>query len=328
MKVAVLLLSGMRLYDLAIAVEVFQSRAQDHLPPNQVELVGPTSPAQLAGGITIPVTPLEDCTDPDVVLIPGFDDVASTLATPAGPAAAAALDFLRARHASGVELASLCTGAFLLAESGLLDGVRATTHWRYAPALQERHRSIQVDPDVIYVHDAGRRLWTSAGVTAGVDMCLAIAQSHLGAATAAAMARSMVLPVTRSGGQAQYVPPRARDRDLPGADLDRLRIAVHQDLTAEWTVARLAITAGLSRRTLQRRFTELGLSPTAWLIEQRVAAAQELLESTTAGVEQIAAQVGFGSSDAMRKHFQRLVSVSPSRYREAFGLARPTLGGG
>ncbi len=322
MKVAVLLLSGMRLYDLAIAVEVFRSRAQDHLPPNQVELVGPTSPAHLAGGITIPVTPLDDCRDPDVVVIPGVDDV-DTLTASDSPAVAAALDFLRAQHASGVELASLCTGAFLLAESGLLDGVRATTHWRHAPALQERHRSVRVDPDVIYVHDAGRRLWTSAGVTAGVDMCLAIAQSHLGAATAAAMARSMVLPVTRSGEQAQYLPPRARERDLPGADLDRLRIAVHQDLPADWTVARLATTAGLSRRTLQRRFTDLGLSPTAWLIEQRVAAAQELLESTTAGVEQIAAQVGFGSSDVMRKHFHRLVSVSPSRYREAFGRARP-----
>jgi transcriptional regulator GlxA family with amidase domain len=318
MKVAVLLLDGMRSFDLAIAVETFTSGPEDGAPAHEVVLAGPNSPVQLAGGLTAPVAPLAAIEGAELIIIPGFEDLPAAIASFAEPAAVAAVEALRAHHQAGAELASLCTGAFLLARTGLLDGAVATTHWHFTELLAELHPAMLVDPKVIYLHDAQRRLWSSAGVTAGVDMCLAILRRWHGAAAAAIVARSMVLASSREGQQAQFVPPRSRDVELPGAQFDRLRHQVAQDLHRSWPLAELAATAQVSPRTLQRRFAELGLSPSSWLIEQRVVAAQELLESTRLSVEEVATRVGFGSSDLLRKHFGRVVSTSPSRYRESF----------
>lgn len=318
MLVGVLLLPRMRSFDVAIAIEVFSSGVADGAPRNEVVLAGPSSPVPLSGGLRTEVEPLAALDRAELILIPGFDQIASVLADFDGAEIQEAAAWLRAQHARGATLAALCTGTFLLAETGLLDGSSATTHWRHAGRLAARRPAVRVDPAVIHLHDAERKLWTSAGVTAGVDMCLAIVRHFHGTAAAATVARSMVLPVSRSGGQAQFIPPRVGREDLPGADLDRLQQAVSAELGRRWTLERLAVAAQVSPRTLQRRFADLGISPSRWLIDQRVVAAQELLESSDLSIEQIAGRVGFGSADLFRKHFRARVSVAPSRYRETF----------
>jgi transcriptional regulator GlxA family with amidase domain len=196
----------------------------------------------------------------------------------------------------------------------------ATTHWRYCELLQRRHGRIRVDPTVLYTHDAERRLWTSAGVTAGIDLALAIVAAHHGASVAAEIARSMVLSAGRRGGQAQYVPVRYRAHEALGTVLDELREHVRQHLTRPWTLGELSALAHTSPRTLQRRFaSRTGMSMSRWLIDERLTAARELLESTTLTIEQIAQRVGFASADLLRKHFAARFGTPPSRYREAFG---------
>ncbi len=323
MQVAVVVLEGMRGFDLSIATEVFGSSAVDGVQLDRTSLIGPQASVALAGGLTVSARPLEELAGVDLVVVPGFADLDTSLTSLDDPDGAATVAALVRAHSRGAQLASLCTGAFLLARTGLLDGTRATTHWRHAARLQTLHPEIRVDASAIYLHDAPRRLWTSAGVTAGVDTCLAIVRYVHGATAAAAVARSMVMPVSRSGGQAQFVPPHSRPTDLPAAAFDRLREQVSVDLSSPWPLSRLAATAHVSPRTLQRRFAELGLLPSEWLIEQRVVAAQELLESSRLSVEQIAARVGFGSADLLRKHFGRRVSVAPTRYRASFQRTDP-----
>ena len=323
MRVAILAIDGMRGFDLSIAIEVFGSGAVDGAPANEVSVVGPADPVTLTGGMAAPTRPLATASDADLVVVPGFADLDASLAGFDDADGVAAVAALVDAHSRGAQLVSLCTGAFLLARTGLLDGARATTHWRHAARLQSLHPEIRVDATAIYLHDPARRLWTSAGVTAGVDTCLAIVRHVHGAAAAAAVARSMVIPVARSGGQAQFVPPRARPTDLPDAGFDRLRELVGSDLSAPWPLSRLAAAAHVSPRTLQRHFAALGLRPSGWLVGQRVVAAQELLESSRLSVEQVAGRVGFGSADLLRKHFVRLVSVSPTAYRAAFQRSDP-----
>lgn len=320
MLVGLLLLDGMRSFDVAIAMEVFSSGVADGAPRNDVVLAGPapSGSVQLSGGLRTQVAPLDALERAELILIPGMHKIETALARFTDADVQASLPWLRDQHARGATVAALCTGTFVLAATGLLDGGRATTHWRHTDRLARLHPRIRVDPAVIHLHDADAGLWTSAGATAGVDMCLALVRHFHGAAAAAAVARSMVLPVSRSGGQAQFIPPRAAGRELPGAELDLLKQAVAADLAGHWPNARLAATAGIAGRTLQRRFAELGISPSQWLIEQRVVAAQELLESSELSIEQIARRVGFGSADLLRKHFAARVSVAPSRYRESF----------
>jgi AraC family transcriptional activator FtrA len=156
-------------------------------------------------------------------------------------------------------------------------------------------------------------------VTAGIDLCIAIKAAWHGAAAAATVARSMVLPAARHGGQAQYIPPRFAGHETAGADLEALCETVRQDLSQSWTLADMAGAGHMSTRSLQRRFAEhVGLSPSAWLIRERVRAAQELLESSVLDVGQVASRVGFGSADLLRKHFCPLVGTTPTRYRTAF----------
>ena len=222
-------------------------------------------------------------------------------------------------HGAGTRIASLCTGAFLLAATGLLDGADATTHWHFCDELQRRHKRVRVDPKALYTHDVERRLWTSAGVAAGIDACLAILAQERGSAAAAAVARSMVLPAVRPGGQAQFIPPLRGETEGKASEGEALRGAILRDLAAPWTAQTMADCAHASPRTLHRRFlAETGMPPIRWLISRRVAAAQELLETTALGVEQIASRVGFGGAVSMRKHFVASVGVPPIEYRRAF----------
>jgi AraC family transcriptional activator FtrA len=320
MNVVVVLLAGMRSYDVSVALEVFAAdRSHVGVPPNVVKLVAPTSRVRLEHGMFVETGPLAAAPSADLVIVPGFADLTSSLKDLDDPPAAAVVEALRSAHLAGAQIASLCSGAFLLANTGLLDGSTATTHWSYCDLLRTLHPRVQVEQNVLYTHDGERRLWTSAGVSAGADACLAILSDHHGAAAAASVARSMVLPAVRLGGQAQYVPVRRRPEERVGAQFENLRALVRADLTRPWTLAALARAANSTPRTLQRRFTEeAAMTPSQWLRVERLAAARELLENSELTIEQIAHRVGFGGADLLRKHFGAQLTISPSRYREAF----------
>lgn len=223
---------------------------------------------------------------------------------------------LRAAWARGARVASICSGAFVLAATGLLDGRRAATHWRYADRLRARHPAIDVDAGVLYVDED--RVLTSAGSAAGIDLMLHIVRSDFGVEAANSVARRLVMPAHRSGGQAQFIErpvPTDRNHRLAGV-LEQVRT----DLRANWTVERMAAAAAMSPRTFLRRFTEAtGQPPGDWLIAERVAEAQRLLEASSLPVERVAEAAGFGSVQALRHHFQARVGLAPRAYRASFG---------
>ncbi|MFD6100895.1 GlxA family transcriptional regulator [Nocardiopsis flavescens] len=225
------------------------------------------------------------------------------------------LEALRAAHGAGRRIVSLCTGAFVLAAAGLLDGRPATTHWMHADELARRHPGVDVRADVLYT-DGGRVL-TAAGKTAALDLCLHLVRTDHGTAAANGLARRLVAPAHRPGGQAQFIAPPAvpRTRDGLGEALEWARTRLDRPLT----VADLARRAGLSPRHLARRMNaETGAGPLEWLHRQRVGLARELLEGTDATVEQVAARCGMGTATTLRRHFHRAVGVSPLAYRASF----------
>jgi transcriptional regulator GlxA family with amidase domain len=251
---------------------------------------------------------LDAVAEADTVLVPG-------LRPPQWPPPAAALDALRAAHARGARVASICTGAFVLAQAGLLDGRRATTHWAHAERLARRYPAVTVDPGVLYV-DEGDVL-TSAGVAAGIDLCLHLVRRDHGAEVANAVARRIVVAPHRDGGQAQFVEaplPPAGDRGL-----EATRAWAAQRLREPLTVAALARHAACSERTFARRFrAETGTTPLQWLLGQRVLHARRLLEATDLPVEHVADEAGFGTAASLRSHFRRATSTTPLAYRRAF----------
>ncbi|MFD0818574.1 GlxA family transcriptional regulator, partial [Micromonospora zhanjiangensis] len=220
--------------------------------------------------------------------------------------------------ANGARIASICGGAFTLAATGLLDGRRATTHWLATDRLAARHPRIQVDPNVLYV-DNGQFL-TSAGAAAGLDLCLHLIRRDHGAAVAADAARLSVMPLERAGGQAQFIthePPAPE-----GATLEPLLAWMRDNTGRELTLADIARHAGVSTRTLNRRFRDqTGTTPLRWLHRVRVHRAQHLLETTAHSVDLVATRVGFASTTAFRDHFKRITGTSPQAYRRSFRSA-------
>lgn len=254
---------------------------------------------------------LEALSRADTIVIPGIDD----LDRPVPAAVTAAL--VRA-HRRGARIASICTGAFVLAASGLLRGRRATTHWADIPAFRLAFPDVTVDPDVLYIDEG--RLLTSAGIASGIDLCLHLVQRDHGAAVANAIARRLVVSPHRSGGQAQFIPE-------PVAPASSAALAATRDwavrrLGEPITVSALAAHAGLPTRTFARRFhAETGTSPLRWLLRHRLLAAQRELETSDARVERIAARCGFGSAVSLRAHFRRALGTSPLAYRRSFRKA-------
>jgi transcriptional regulator GlxA family with amidase domain len=244
----------------------------------------------------------------DTVIIPGIDD----LDRPVSPALRTSI---RRAVARGARVASICTGAFVLASTGALDGLRATTHWLMAPELARRQPRVAVDADVLYI-DNGQIL-TSAGAAAGLDLCLHLVRRDLGAEVAAGTARAVVMPLERAGGQAQFIayePPSET-----GTPIGKLLEWVERHLADDLSLPVLARRAGMSTRTLSRRFHEqVGETPAAWIARARVARAQGLLETTDRSVEDIAARVGFQSSTVLRDHFSRRLGTTPRAYRVSF----------
>ena len=242
----------------------------------------------------------------DTVVVPGF------LPTADPPAAVG--EALRRAHARGARVASVCVGTFALAAAGLLDGRAATTHWQHAEELKERFPAIDVRPEVLYV-DEGSVL-SSAGIAAGIDLCLHIVRTDLGAAAAARISRRMVAALHRPGGQAQFI-----ERPLPptGPQLADTCAWALERLDQPLTVARLAQQAGYSTRSFTRRFQgEVGISPLRWLTAQRVLEARRLLESTDLAIEQVAARCGLGTAANLRVHFGRETATTPTAYRAAY----------
>ncbi|MGI5169735.1 GlxA family transcriptional regulator [Spirillospora sp. CA-253888] len=234
---------------------------------------------------------------------------------PGGGAGGRVAEALRAAHGRGARIAAICTGAFVLAAAGLLEGRRATTHWRSAGAFRRRFPGVELDPDVLYV-DGGAVL-TSAGEAAGIDLCLHMIRCDHGAAAAAWVARRTVVPPYREGGQAQYVP-----RPVPeegAASTGAARAWALERLERPVVLRELAARSSMSVRTFTRRFRqETGMSPGRWLVRQRVERARELLEGSDLPVERVAELAGFGTAASLRAHLQEALGVSPSAYRATF----------
>lgn len=227
------------------------------------------------------------------------------------------LEALRRAHARGARIVSICTGAFILAEAGLLDGRRVTTHWMSAEELATVHPGLSVDPNVLYIDDGD--IATSAGAASGIDLCLHIVRKDHGADVANAIARRLVVPPHREGGQAQYIDYPMISADEDDDLLDETLAWARRRLGEPLTVEQLAHRAAMSPRTFARRFHDAtGTTPHQWLTTERVRFAQRLLESTDRSIDWIASDAGFGTAANMRQHFQRAIGVPPGRYREAF----------
>ncbi|MGH3325661.1 MAG: helix-turn-helix domain-containing protein [Streptomyces sp.] len=232
------------------------------------------------------------------------------------------LDALRAAHARGARIASLCSGAFVLAAAGLLDGRRAVTHWMYAEELRRRHPRVHVEENPLYVDDGD--VLTSAGSAAAIDLCLHIVRRDHGSAVAGEIGRRLVVAPHREGDQAQFVPLRPASaapyrRDAAGSELAPVLDWAVERLHEPLTIKQLAVRAGMSTRTFGRYFShEVGTTPLKWLNGQRLSRARELLETTDLPVDAVATRSGLGTGDGLRQHFRRALGTTPAAYRTTF----------
>ena len=308
-RVVALIAGEVVAFDLAIPAQVFGREPERYAWALCAPVAGPV-PSETGFDVVAPHG-LEALAGADTVIVPGIGDHA-------WPLPHDALDALRAAAERGARVASICTGAFVLAAAGLLDGRRATTHWRYAERLARAFPRVTVEPDVLYV-DEGDVL-TSAGVAAGIDLCLHLVRRDHGAEAANSVARRMCVAAHRDGGQAQFA-----ERPLAPAEGDGLaatRAWMDARLGEPLTVAEMARHAGYSPRSFARRFrAETGTTPLQWLIARRVRAAQRLLEASALTVEEVGARCGFGGAIGLRQHFSRVVGTSPTAYRRAFAAA-------
>ena len=316
--VAAIVSHGVSPFELSVACEVFGLDRRELVDPWYQLLVcaavEPPIHAKTSHGLTLD-TPfrLDDVERAGTVVIPMW--------SPSDEPSSELIEALRAADRRGARILSFCSGAFLLAHAGLLDGRRATTHWMYAGQLEARFPAVSVEPDVLYVVDGN--VMTSAGTAAAIDLCLHVVRSDHGADVANAVARRMVVPPHRDGGQAQFIQapvPECADCDDPFRDtLDWAVENLHEPITVD-VLARRAAT---SPRTFARRFVAAtGTTPLQWLLRQRVLHAQRLLETTDEPIERIASRCGFGTAAGMRVHFQRQVGTNPTHYRRTFQAAK------
>jgi transcriptional regulator GlxA family with amidase domain len=308
--IAILALDQAVAFDMATPIEVFgRVRLPDGRCLYRVRVCGlqPHVPTQT---FTIEAPwGLDTLINADTIIVPGCSENA-------GPPAPQALEALRDAAARGVRIASICSGAFILAATGLLDGLGATTHWIAADRLATMFPKVDVRRNMLYVDNG--QLLTSAGAAAGLDLCLHMIRHDLGSAVAADAARLSVMPLEREGGQAQFIvhpqPP------LPsGSVLEPVMAWIEDHLGEHLTLAAMAGRCGMSERTFSRRFREqTGTTPMQWLLRARVRRAQYLLENSDYPIERIGEQAGFGSATAFRERFKRVIGTTPHGYRTAF----------
>ena len=315
--VAALAYDGLCTFEFGCVVEMF-SLARPELGIDWYRFAvcsAERGPLRAAGGIQV-VAPygLNMLGRADTIIVPGWRNADETPPEPL-------LRALRRAHARGARLASICSGVFVLAAAGVLDGRAATTHWRYASKLHERFPSIEVKTQALYVDEG--QVVTAAGSAAGLDMLLHLVRRDHGAKVANRVAQRLVIPPHRLGDQAQFLPRPMRVDEA--ARLSRLMDWVRAHPAHPHTPASLAGRAAMSVRTLQRQFQEsVGLTPVEWITRERVCAARELLESSRRPIADIAERTGFGSEESFRRHFRLITGVSPATYRRQFATATAT----
>ncbi|WAL97085.1 GlxA family transcriptional regulator [Streptomyces sp. Je 1-369] len=315
-RIALLTFPGVRAFDVSVITEVWGTDRTDRGVPafDLRRVAADPAPVPIRGGLTL--TPdrtldwLTGLTGTDLVVVPGLDDHLT-------PAPRPLLEALREAHTRGITVAALCGGAFTLAQAGLLDGRRAITHWNLVDLLRAHHPRVTVEPDALFIEDDN--IWTAAGTAAGIDLCLHLVRTTHGSEAAATIARSMVTAPFRSGTQAQFIEhptPRAdRDADALASVREYALRHLHEPLA----VTDLAARAGMSARSFARHFTAAtGTTPLRWLLDQRVVAAQRLLERTDLPMPEVARRAGFGSEVTMRQHFASRLATSPRAYRASF----------
>ncbi|MBC7590507.1 MAG: helix-turn-helix domain-containing protein [Salinibacterium sp.] len=310
-KIVLLALPGVAPFEFGVICEVFGIDRSDTSGPRFDFTIATADPGPVRTSLgydMIISSGLDVAADADLVAIPAHDiaDVDERF-----------LEVIRAAEARGAWVLSVCSGAFALAQAGILTGRKATTHWMHTDRLAASFPGIEVDPDVLFVED--RHVVTSAGTAAGIDASLHIVRKEHGAAAANVIARRMVVPPQRDGGQSQYIesPVKAECADSFASIAEWML----ENLSADLTVEALARRALMSNRTFARRFrADMGTTPAAWLTRQRLIRAQQQLEQTDDSLELIAQATGFGTASVMRHHFVKVLQVSPQAYRRAFGL--------
>jgi AraC family transcriptional activator FtrA len=312
--VALAVTDGVPVFEVAAACEVFDRERPDLVDPWYDFRVCAPAGTRFGGWFDVATTHgLDELARADTVIVPASRDVHQ-------PPPADLVEAVRAAYDRGARIASACSGAFVLAAAGLLDGRRATTHWMWADLLAATYPDVEVDADVLYIEEG--RILTSAGTAAALDLCLHLVRSDHGSTVANELARRLVVPPHRAGGQAQFIStPVTSCGDDSVADAMAWALA---RLDQPITVTDLAREAGVSPRTLVRRFHDsVGTTPLQWLHAQRVRRAEELLESTDDSVEQVAARSGMGTAATLRRHFSRAAGVPPETYRRTFRLGAP-----
>ncbi|TFC90397.1 MULTISPECIES: helix-turn-helix domain-containing protein [Cryobacterium] len=313
-KVVCVALPGLAPFEFGVICEVFGIDRSEHGGPVFDFHVSAAEPGPIHTKLGFDIVVTEDLStaaNADLIAIPAYE---------AGePVHPEILRVVRAAEARGAWVLSVCSGAFVLGAAGILNGRRSTTHWMYTDALARAYPETDVDPNVLFVED--RRVVTGAGTAAGIDAALHIVRKELGAAAANVIARRMVVAPQRDGGQSQFI-----SAPMPECRSDSFAAVTEwmlQNLDQDLTVDQLARRSLMSPRTFARRFrADLGTTPTAWLNRQRLLRAQQMLEETTLGLEEIAAETGFGVAAVMRHHFVKVLQTSPTAYRRTFGARR------
>jgi transcriptional regulator GlxA family with amidase domain len=310
--VVVVVLDSVVPSDLAIPCDIFsRMRVADDRHGYRVRVCGLAKRVDAGLFTIVPHYGLGELSRADTIVLPGLSDLSSPIPKPL-------IDALRKAARRGARLVSICTGAFVLAATGLLDGLRATTHWRAASELARQFPNVIVDPAVLYVDEG--LLLSSAGAAAALDLCLHIVRRDHGARIAAETARMVVMPLEREGGQSQFIvhtPP-----DSEGVSLSKVLRFMEANAHQMHSAQSLARRAGMSLRTFNRRFrAQTNSTPLQWLLTARIRYSQALLETTNQTIEEVAGAAGFGSSTVFREHFRRALSTSPKAYRAAFRSA-------
>lgn len=308
-QIAILAFDGVVLGDLAIPLEIFgRIRDPRGQPRYDIRVYGSSREVRTEHMRLEIGRRLSSLKRVDTVIVPGIDNIERPIHPDIRNA-------LRRSAKQGARIASICTGAFVLAQAGLLDHLRVTTHWLVAKELARRYPAVSVDAAVLYV-DNGQIL-TSAGAAAGMDLCLHMIRSDHGAVVASFAARAAVMPLERSGGQSQFIVHEAPEA---AESMGPLLVWMEQNLKRRLTLSVIARHTGMSKRTLSRRFLEqVGATPAHWIAKARVRRAQHLLETTLWPIEGVATESGFRSASVLREHFAASVGVSPQAYRRSFG---------